>query len=204
LRVSLPAGQRIFFEQQQWGPIAHCDHLGKPDTDGPRRLDDTHVDDDKRHGATITPGVDSVQTSGSTTVSPTATTIYVLTANGSGGQTQAQVTVTALQSISLTASATNLTYGGTSQLTATGTYSDGSKQNLTASVNYANPSGCGSVNSAGLYTAPTETCNASITATYGTGSSVITSNAATITVTAPALALISITPPTLVLDAYAD
>ena len=87
-----------------------------------------------------------------------------------------------LTAVTLSAVQTSLTVGGTSQLTAKGTYSDGSLQDLTTSVSYTlNPQAFGSVGSTGLYTAPSTAGSVAITATSRT----ITSNAITINVSVP-------------------
>ncbi len=62
-------------------------------------------------------------------------------------------TTAALASISVSPSPASVALGGTLQLTATGTYSDGSKQNLTSSATWtSSESGIASVSTAGLAT----------------------------------------------------
>jgi len=111
-----------------------------------------------------------------------------------GGNSQ----VPTLTAITLTAAQASLTVGGTSQLTAKGTYSDGSLQNITTSVSYSlTPQGFGSVSSTGLYTAPSTAGSVSIAATSGT----ITSSAITITVSVPPVSMMSVSPPSVQRDA---
>jgi PKD repeat protein len=86
----------------------------------------------------------------------------------------------ALQSIAVTPASANATVGGTQQFTATGTYADGSTQDLTTQVAWTSSStGVATVDASGLATA-VSAGTATITATLET-----VSGAATLTVSAP-------------------
>jgi hypothetical protein len=104
------------------------------------------------------------------------------------------VTVTAavLTSITITPSNPSIANGSTLQLTATGTFSDGSTQNLTTQVSWTSSSDTmatvNNTNSLGLVTA-TGVGSATITATYAG-----VSGTTTVTVTAAVLTSITITP----------
>jgi len=94
-----------------------------------------------------------------------------------------------LVSIAVTPASPSIAAGLTQQFSATGTYADGSTQNLTAATwNSATPS-VASISAAGLATGAAAGTS-SITAAYGS----ITSNPATLTVTPPALVSIAVTP----------
>jgi uncharacterized protein YjdB len=102
----------------------------------------------------------------------------------------ATLTVTAaLTSIAVTPATATLAAGYTQQFTATGTYSDGSTQNLTNTATWtSSASSIATVNSGGLATGVAQG-TATIKATSGT-----ISGSATLTVTAPVLTSISVTP----------
>jgi hypothetical protein len=104
---------------------------------------------------------------------------------------QAPLTVTAavLQSVAITPTGASFPLGSSLQLTATGTYSDGSTQNLTSTVNWSvsNPS-VGAVSSTGVATGHT-TGTLNVVATQGG----VTGNLA-VTVTNAALVSIAVTP----------
>ena len=127
---------------------------------------------------------------GTQTVSPTATTIYTVTANGSGGKTSASVTVTVTlnppPTVSITASPSSFTLGGSATLTVsavnatqvTVTGSDGSSYTL-------QPNG----GTQAVSPAATTTYTASATGAGGKSSAIatvtVTSNPApTVTITA--------------------
>jgi 6-phosphogluconolactonase (cycloisomerase 2 family) len=119
-----------------------------------------------------------------------------LTATSGAMSGNATLTVTAplLVSIAVTPSTPSVPLGNTQQFTATGTYSDGSNQNITASVTWAATNGTGSatINNAGLAsTSGGSQGNVTLTATQGS-----VSGSATLTVAAPALVSISVTPTT--------
>ncbi len=89
----------------------------------------------------------------------------VITASTGGVTASRTLTVTAplLQSISITAATSSAVVGATDQLTAIGTYSDGSTQNLTSSITWETTAAA-SISNAGLVTGVTAG-SATITAT---------------------------------------
>src|SRR5205807_2699225 len=95
-----------------------------------------------------------------------------------------------LQSISITASSSSIAKGTTDQFTATGTFSDGSTQNLTGSVTWASSSAAATIAPGGLLTGAA-VGSSNITATH----SGITSNIFALAVTAATLQSIAINGP---------
>jgi hypothetical protein len=80
-------------------------------------------------------------------------------------------TVATLSSISVTPANPQITQGGTQQFTATGTYSDGTTQNITSSVTWTSNNGAVTINATGLGTAVsagTATIKAALGAISGT------------------------------------
>ena len=130
---------------------------------------------------TVAPGI--------TTISATASTNYNPTGNAIGTATLS--VVPALSSIALTPSNPNTPLGVNQQFTATGTYSDGTTEDITAQVTWtsSNPT-VATINSTGLATTVT-VGPATITATQRSisGSGALTVNPAT-------LASIALTPAT--------
>ncbi len=121
-----------------------------------------------------------------------------ITAADAGVSSTANLTVTApvgptLTSIAVAPPSTSIMSGATQQYTATGTYSDGSTQNLTSSVTWTSSStAVASINAAGLATA------ASAGSTTITAMDAGVSGTANLTVTAPVaptLTSIAVTPP---------
>jgi YD repeat-containing protein len=125
------------------------------------------------------------------TATGTRTGTLTVTDNGNDSPQTASLTGTgiALSSISVTPVNPSAPKGATQQFTATGTYSDGSQQNLTNTATWSssNPAVAG-VNSSGLATGVSQGTSA-ITATSGS-----IAGSTTLTVTAPALASIAVTP----------
>ncbi len=118
---------------------------------------------------------------------------------GRGGRVRPTVTVTpaVLTSIVVTPTGPSIAKGTTVQLTATGTFSDGTTQDLTHSASWTSaPAGFATVDPNGLVTG-TAVGSATITATQAG-----VSGATTVTVTAAILTSIVITPanPTLVVN----
>jgi trimeric autotransporter adhesin len=94
-----------------------------------------------------------------------------------------------LTSLAITPATSSIVAGKSEQFTATGTYSDGSKQNLTSSVQWSSSAtAVATINSAGLVST-TAQGSAAISASIGTKS-----GSATLTVTAPTLTSISVAP----------
>jgi len=101
------------------------------------------------------------------------------------------VTAATLQSINVSASSSSIAKGTTVQFTATGTFSDGSTQDLTKTANWASSSPTTvNIGSTGLATG-SSIGSSNITATQ----SGINSNGFTLTVAAPALQSINVTAP---------
>lgn len=121
------------------------------------------------------------------TVAQGTATITAVAAGISGSAT---ITIPAPALVSITVSPTNLTMplGTSQQLVATGTYSDGSTQDLTATANWSSSSSSTTVSSAGLVTAAVLGAS-TIQATSGSYSSSIN-----VSVGAPALLSVSVTP----------
>jgi hypothetical protein len=94
-----------------------------------------------------------------------------------------------LQSLAVSPASASITTGSTQQFTAQGTYSDGSTQNLTASVTWSSSNTtAATIDSSGLATT-LSTGSTTIQAVSGT-----VRNSASLTVTAPILASLSVTP----------
>jgi len=92
-----------------------------------------------------------------------------------------------LSSIAVTSAAASIAKGATTQFTATGTYSDGTTQNLSGSATWASSAtGVATISATGLATA-VAAGTATITATSGS-----ISGTATLTVTAPTLTSIAV------------
>lgn len=107
----------------------------------------------------------------------------------------AQLTVTApaLVSISVTPLSATIAAGNTQQFTATGNYTDGSTQNLTSTATWTSTdTTIATISAAGLATGVKAGGPVTIRAALGG----ITSNGAQLTVTAPALVSIAVTPAT--------
>ncbi len=133
--------------------------------------------------------VASISTSGLTTALATGGTAITATDNGVLGLTTLIVTPAALVSIALTSTEPSLAMGLTEQFTATGTYTDGTTQDLTNSVVWSSSdTTAASISTTGLATA-LSTGTPTIAATDG---SVFGST--TLTVTPAALVSIALTP----------
>jgi hypothetical protein len=114
---------------------------------------------------------------------------------------QAMVKVIALSSISVTPQAPQVAAGGTTQLTATGTYTDGSMQNLTATATWVSSAPSVATVSAGLVSCSASAASsgsATISATGATATGT-TSGSTTVTCLAPVLQSIAIAPTQLTL-----
>jgi hypothetical protein len=131
--------------------------------------------------ATVTAGLAYPVSLGTTTVTATVGSI--------SGSASLTVTTAALVSITVTPAAPSVALGNTQQFTATGTFTDGSTQNLTTQVSWASANtSIASVNAAG-FVMTAGTGSIQISATSGS----ITGNA-TLTVTAATLLTIAVTP----------
>jgi YD repeat-containing protein len=116
---------------------------------------------------TIDQGIGTVNPSGTATVSPTATTIYTITATGPGGTAFASTTITVttpppVPTVSISASPASIQSGGSATLTWSSTNADSCS--IDQGIGTVSPSGSTTV-------APTATTTYMITAT-GAGSTV--------------------------------
>jgi uncharacterized protein YjdB len=114
-----------------------------------------------------------------------------ITATYSGVSGSATLTVTAptLVSLAVSPASASIALGTTVQLTATGTFTDGSTKNLTNSATWSSANtSIAAVSSVGLVTS-NATGSATVTATYSG-----VSGSATLTVTAPTLASLAVSP----------
>ncbi len=131
-----------------------------------------------------------VHTGLATTLTPGTTTITATSGTISGSATLT-VTAAVLTSIAVTPATASVPAGDGHQFTATGTYSNGTTQNLTSTVQWTSSAiSIATVSSGGLATGVT-LGTATISATSGT-----ISGSATLTVTAAVLTSIAVTPTT--------
>jgi Bacterial Ig-like domain (group 2) len=143
---------------------------------------------------------------GLATILTTGTSMISATYAGVTGSTTLTVSPALLESIAITPSSVTLAPMGTQQFAATGTYSDGSTQNLTTSVTWASATPT-SVSitpgpSGGLAEALAYNAGVAITASeLNAADTLIISPAATVLVPAPTLLSIAVTPPAISLAA---
>jgi parallel beta-helix repeat protein len=137
--------------------------------------------------STTTPGLLSSEGTGTANITATSGSV--------SGATQLTVTTAALVSIAVTPGEASIALGTSQQFTATGTFTDGSTQNLTGMVTWSTDTpGTGTISN----TVPTQGLATSV----GTGAANITASSGTISgtaqlaVTAAALVSIAINPPT--------
>ena len=130
-----------------------------------------------------------VGSSGLASTAALGATVVTATSGAVSGFTTLTVTPAALVSVGVTPANASIPLGTTQQLVATGIYTDGSQQNLTGSVAWisANPA-VALVNAAGMATSITI---GSTTITAGVSSIV---GGASLTISAPALVSIAVTP----------
>ncbi len=135
----------------------------------------------------------SINASGLATANNVGQSTLVASQNGKSTSTTVTVTAPTLVSISIAPGNPSLPRGATQQFTATGSFSDGSMQNLTSSAIWSATDVAPATNAASITAAGLATGNSvgqsTITVTQG-GKSAST----TLTVTTPALVSISITP----------
>jgi trimeric autotransporter adhesin len=131
----------------------------------------------------------TVSGTGMVTSKAQGSTTITATYSGIGGNTTLTVTAAVLASIAVTPASASLPLGTGVQLTATGTYTDGSTQNLTNSATWnSSNTSAASVSSTGMVTSNAQG-SATITAAYsGIGGH------ASLTVTAPALVSLAVSP----------
>src|SRR5579859_51112 len=133
--------------------------------------------------------VATINSSGLASTSAQGTTTIKATSGAISGSTTLTVTAPVLQSIAVTPANPSVALGLTQQFTATGTYSDNSQQNLTSTVTWSSSlSTIATINSSGLASTVAQGTT-TITATSGT-----ISGSTTLTVTAPVLQSIAVTP----------
>ena len=139
---------------------------------------------------TVSPSaVASVSATGLATGLATGTAKITAIAGSISGSTNLVVTPAVLVSLAVTPPNPSIGKGSTQQLTVTGTFSDGSAQNITGSVAWTvSPVAVVGVSSTGVVTA-LATGTASVTASSGS-----ISGSDTITVTAASLTLIAVSP----------
>ena len=141
--------------------------------------------------ASSQPSVAAITTGGLATTNATGTSSIMATSGGLSGSTTLTVTAAALVSIAVTPPNPSVAIGDTQQFTATGTYTDGSNQNLTASVTWsAVATTTASITTGGLAKG-LAVATATITATSGS-----ISGSTNLMVTSAALASIEVTPAT--------
>jgi sugar lactone lactonase YvrE len=139
--------------------------------------------------ASATTSVATINAAGLATAVNTGTSTISATQTAISGSTVLTVTAPVLVSIAVTPANPSIAKGKTQQFTATGTFSDNSTQNLTSTATWASATtSVATINAAGLATAVNVgTSTISATQTGISGSTVLT-------VTAPVLASIAVTP----------
>lgn len=136
------------------------------------------------------PAVVSVTATGLATAQTIGTATLVATSGAITGQDTLTVSQAALLSLAVSPTNPVVPKGETQQLTATGTFSDGSIQNLTGSVAWTSlPPGLVSISGTGMASAQA-TGTANVVATSG-----LITGQDTLTVSAAALMSLSVTPP---------
>ncbi len=131
----------------------------------------------------------TVSSSGMATSKTQGSTTIAATYSGIGGNTTLTVTAPVLTQLTVSPASASLPLGTGVQLTATGTYTDGSTQNVTNTATWnSSNTNAASVSSAGMVTSNAQG-SATITATYSG-----VSGSASLTVTAPALVSLAISP----------
>jgi len=132
--------------------------------------------------ASATPGVATITAGGLATGAGTGSSTISATSGSVVGSAMLTVTAATLQSIAVTPANPSISKGATQQFTATGTYSDSSTQNLTASVTWASATpGVATITAGGLATgAGAGTSTISATSGSVVGSTVLTVTAATL------------------------
>ena len=137
------------------------------------------------------PGVATVNSAGLATSVAQGSTTITATSSGISGSATLIVGAPQLVSIAVTPATASVALGRTQQFAATGTYTDGSSQNLTGSAAWSSSApGTATVNSTGL---ATSTAQGATTIAASVGA---ISGSATLTVTAPELTSIAVTPST--------
>ena len=139
-----------------------------------------------------TTSVATITAGGLVTAAGAGTSNIKATSGAVSGSANLTVTSATLVSIAVTAPSFSIAKGTSEQFTATGTYSDGSMQNLTGSVTWSSQStGVATITAGGMVTA-VSTGTSSIKAVLGA-----VNGSATLTVTAATLVSIAVTAPSL-------
>ncbi|NVB81389.1 MAG: hypothetical protein HOV81_23535 [Kofleriaceae bacterium] len=139
--------------------------------------------------ASATPAKATVSPAGLVTAVDPGTSVITATSGTISGSTTVTVTAAALTSIDVTPTNPSIADGLTQQMTATGHYTDNSTANITAMVTWTSATPAkATVNPAGLVTA-VDPGTSVVTATLGA-----ISGSTTVTVTAPVLQSIAVTP----------
>jgi N-acetylneuraminic acid mutarotase len=126
--------------------------------------------------------------SGFATSAAQGTATITATAAGISGSATVTVTAPALVSIALSPQSPTMPLGTTQQFTATGTFSDGSAQDLTSTATWTSSSSSATVSSAGLATA-VQLGTSAIQASSGS-----ISTSTNVTISAPALVSLALSP----------
>jgi len=135
------------------------------------------------------PGIVAVASSGTVTAKSTGAAAVSASSSGITGSTNLSVSAAALVSLQVSSKSVALPVGDTLQLGAMGTYTDGSLQDLTSSVNWTSSSpGVATVQSTGVVTG-LATGSATVTASSGTVKAV-----ETLTISAPVLSSLALSP----------
>lgn len=138
--------------------------------------------------STSAAGVASVDSGGKATTRSAGTATLTATFQGVSGTTSLTVTAATLKSLAVTATKNSLPSGLTLQLLATGTYSDGTQQDLTSAVSFASSAtSVATIAGAGVLTAAA-VGSADVTASLGG----VTSPAFRVSVTAATLASLTV------------
>src|SRR6202035_1673658 len=134
-------------------------------------------------------GVATISSGGLATGTGVGITTVAASFGTVSGSTTLTVAAAALVSIAVTPSAPSIAKGQMQQFVATGTYSDGSSQNLTSTVNWSSSSqGVATISNGGLATG-TSVGTTTVAASFG-----MVSGSTTLTVTTAALVSIAVTP----------
>jgi hypothetical protein len=134
-------------------------------------------------------GVATITAGGMATAVGTGTSSIKAVSGAISGSATLTVTSATLVSIAVTAPSLSIAKGTSEQFTATGTYSDGSMQNITSSVTWSSQTTSAATITAGGMVTALGTGTSSIKAVLGA-----VNGSATLTVTPPTLVSIAVTP----------
>jgi hypothetical protein len=192
------------------GPVAATLSWGPAPTVYPLSFPATQCSISASDGTFLTPATvsgsgDGVSTGTLTTLGTYSVQLMCTAAAGNSitSFTQAMVKVIALASINVTPATPQVAAGGTTQLTATGTYTDGSTQDVTPTATWVSSAPGVATVSAGLVSCSATAAvggSATISATGATATAT-TTGSTTVTCLAPVLTSITIAPTQLTLPA---